>query len=277
MSKLNDQQRIDIVNEYLNTNTNCGKLARKYGLDNSSIRSLLLRRNIQLKSASDACRKYSLNQNYFDIIDTEAKAYFLGLLYADGYNNEKRGEIHLSLQAKDKHILDTLAFELQSNQPLIFLDLSKRGNKRNQDCYRISLSSHHMSEQLHQKGCPQKKSFILEFPPNNIVPDHFINDFIRGYFDGDGSLILSKVKKGYIQYHLSIISTESFCNQLQEISHEVLNINTWQSTRYPDRLNTTRSFNITGNLQVSKFLKWIYQDASVYLDRKFQKYQSTLI
>lgn len=57
-------------------------------------------------------RKYILNQNFFDDIDTEEKAYWLGFLYADGYNNEKRKEVKIRLAIKDEeHLLklrDTL-------------------------------------------------------------------------------------------------------------------------------------------------------------------------
>lgn len=118
-------------------------------LDNSSIRSLLLKRGVKLRTKSEIYRKYSLNQNYFDCIDTEAKAYYLGLLYADGYNNEKGGEIHLSLQEEDKLILEKFLKELKSNQTLIFLNLQEK-NKNRKNIYRLSISSKQISKRLRE-------------------------------------------------------------------------------------------------------------------------------
>lgn len=46
------------------------------------------------KSRSN-CRKYTINEKYFEKVDTPEKAYILGLLYADGYNSEKTGRINL--------------------------------------------------------------------------------------------------------------------------------------------------------------------------------------
>ena len=47
-----------------------------------------------------------INKNFFNKIDTEEKAYFLGFLYADGYNNTDRNSVALSLKEDDKEILE---------------------------------------------------------------------------------------------------------------------------------------------------------------------------
>jgi len=66
---------------------------------------LLEKHRIQ-KSVSQAQRKYSLNENYFDEIDTSNKAYILGFLYADGYNNRINNTVVLSLFKQDREILE---------------------------------------------------------------------------------------------------------------------------------------------------------------------------
>lgn len=273
MSKLTDQQKIEIVHKYVSTYHNCATLAREYGVDNSSIRSLLIRRGVKIKPLSEAKRKYHWDESYFDVIDSEAKAYFLGLLYADGYNNESRGEIHLSLQAKDRHILDQFKLQLKSDQPLIFIDLSNRYHKNQQDVYRVSLSSRKMSKRLSELGCFQAKSLTLKFPTRDQVPQEFIRYFVRGCFDGDGCFVASKAKKGYIQYSAAIVSSKEFCESLQHVLAAEIGISTFLTTRFKERQNSTRSMQVSGNLQVMRFLDWIYADSQIHLQRKFKKYK----
>ena len=53
--------------------------------------------------------QYTFDTHFFDEINTQEKAYVLGFLFADGYNYEKRGVVSLSLQEKDKEILDKIS------------------------------------------------------------------------------------------------------------------------------------------------------------------------
>lgn len=57
-------------------------------------------------------RKYLLNKNLFKIIDSEWKAYFLGLIFADGNIQKDRYRLTLSLSKKDKEILQKLSKQM---------------------------------------------------------------------------------------------------------------------------------------------------------------------
>jgi hypothetical protein len=88
--KLTDEQKIEICNKYKTGEYTLIKLANEYNVKYPTVSSILKVRKISLrKDISALHQKYTINQNYFDKIDTEEKAYFLGFLYADGYNNEK--------------------------------------------------------------------------------------------------------------------------------------------------------------------------------------------
>ena len=68
-----------------------------------------MRRNgYKAKSQSELQRKYNIDETFFDVIDTEEKAYFLGLLYADGCNATNRNAVILSLKEDDKEILEKI-------------------------------------------------------------------------------------------------------------------------------------------------------------------------
>ena len=58
-------------------------------------------------------RKYDVNDNYFDIIDSQEKAYIFGLFYADACNYEYNGRIKIDLQEDDKEILEIIKDKLE--------------------------------------------------------------------------------------------------------------------------------------------------------------------
>ena len=69
--------------------------------------------------------KYSYDSNFFEKIDSEAKAYWLGFLYADGYihRNYKNGKIksmslELSLKSEDRAHLENFLRDIRSNVPI---------------------------------------------------------------------------------------------------------------------------------------------------------------
>lgn len=109
-------------------------------------------------------RKYTLNEHYFDDIDTPNKAYILGFLYADGWNDVDKNIITISLQEGDKDILDSINKEIGSNKPLIYIHCEHHFEKYGlhaQNQYRLTVSSHIMSQALAKHGCVKKKSLIL--------------------------------------------------------------------------------------------------------------------
>ena len=63
-------------------------------------------------------RKYNVNDNFFDNIDTEEKAYVLGFLFADGCIYKKRSQVYIKLNRKDKCILEKINTALCSNFPI---------------------------------------------------------------------------------------------------------------------------------------------------------------
>ena len=81
-----------------------------------------------IKRTNKCRRKYSLNENYFDDINTPNKAYILGLMYADGCNFPPKSTSNISLQESDKELLEKIKIEIESTQPLKFIDQSNRND-----------------------------------------------------------------------------------------------------------------------------------------------------
>lgn len=272
--KLTDCEKVEIVKKYETDNFSMTQLAKEYGVSLQSISRFLKRRKIPLsKSAYDSRRKYTLNESYFDVIDVEEKAYFLGLLYADGYNNHEKGCIALSLQEEDKEILEKLNLLIESDRPLFHIN-ERYKNTLHKNSYVLNVSSRHMSDRLNELGCTQAKSLILKFPTEEQVPSHLIRHFIRGYFDGDGCYTISTPKtRTTPQSSASIVSTEDFCISVGRIIDRFLHLNYKITKRFKDSETSTRSIVISGNHQAYKFIKWLFSNATIYLKRKFNKFK----
>lgn len=91
----------DHINEY-----ESGKTIKALSEENSVSYQFISELFIDLGIKNKGRRKYSLNEEYFDVIDNQNKAYYLGLLYADGCNNVQRYAIHLDLQIDDREIIE---------------------------------------------------------------------------------------------------------------------------------------------------------------------------
>ncbi|GGC88169.1 hypothetical protein GCM10007216_18630 [Thalassobacillus devorans] len=187
--------------------------------------------------------------DYFDHIDTEDKAYFLGLLVADGYIYEKDHSIRLILQHEDSDAV--LGFTLYIGAEGRNNYFVEKQNLRWKDKYAFRGSSKHMYHSLQKLGVVQGKSGKEVMPD---LPDHLIPHFIRGYFDGDGLTCPGPSRKysGFcgskgiltsIQYHLGTTLT------LQEGAGEI--------------------YKFTGGVGFSRVLyDYLYAGANIWLNRK---------
>lgn len=274
MQKLTDSQKDEIEEKYLTGNYNCAELGREYNLTKETINQMLRKRNVTIfNDLTEINRKYLTNNNYFDIIDTQEKAYFLGLLYADGYNNEKKSSVAISLTGDDKEILEKFNISLESNRPIAFRD-RKSINQNWKDEYKISIYSKHMSQQLAKLGCVQAKSLILEFPTEEQVPSHLLQHFIRGYFDGDGCISCSKRnERSKINIQCNFVSTLNFCISLSDFLKQACNCYFYVTKPRKDKNPITRQAMTNGNHQSIRFLDWLYKDATIYLERKYNRYK----
>lgn len=199
---------------------------------------------------------YSCCDQIFKSIDTEEKAYWLGFLYADGYVSEKRNTVSLCLKEMDvDHVKAFRNFLNLDNKPL---HKKEKNNKYIE--YEFSFSSLSCKNDLIALGCTPKKSLTLTFPRGKF--DKLLyRHFIRGYFDGDGCI--SNVNKKYPT--VEILGTSDFLSGILEC--------------FPNSTNAIYGFNHSSVKRIQyfgkyslKFLKYIYHDSHVFLDRKHNRY-----
>lgn len=212
--------------------------------------------------------KYHCNENYFDIIDTHEKAYILGLLWSDGCNDTRLGKIQLQLQEGDMQVLEKINELINNDRPLYFTALNDK-NSNWHNTYTLVLKSYHMSEVLAGYGMIPRKSLVLQFP--DFLDKSLYKSFIRGYFDGDGNISYNCDTK---VLNVGIIGTNMFLNSIQTICRE-LDIKTFLSKKNEND-STICSLGITNKTDRIKFLNWIYDGASIKIERKYLKYQQVL-
>ena len=261
---------IDICNSYLDGESSV-KIGSRYNVCHKTITAILQAYGID--RVQNGVRKYNVNEKYFDIIDSQNKAYILGLLYADGYNCPQKGGIRLSLQYDDKEILERIRNELKSEKPLAFRKCSDHQASNgfySKDMYILDIYSAHICKTLESYGMTRNKSLTLKYP--DCIPEKFHSHFIRGYFDGDGSLHNYTNKRGYVQPTVTITSTQQFCETTLSILRDNVGIGggIYEASCHN---GITKVLTICGINQCIATLDWIYSDANISLERKYNRYQ----
>ena len=274
--RLTHQEKSILFEMYETGNYSANQLTQYFPISSVAINNLLRRNGYKAKSPSELKRKYPIVEDFFDIIDTEEKAYILGLLYADGYNQTERNSVSIGLKEDDKEILEKMTELIQPTKPLLCLNLSnarKRvGFENAQNQYRLVIANKHISKRLVELGCGKAKTHNLIFPTEEQVPSHLIRHFIRGYFDGDGSVSGDKQKQ------ISFVGTVNFLKPLQQILMEELGFSeTKLDRRHKERDNEIRSLRYCGINQCIKFRDWLYEDVTIFLKRKKDIFDSYLL
>ena len=208
------------------------------------------------KCSHIANKKYQLDEDIFAKIDSSEKAYWLGFLFADGYQNNQ--EIVLNISTKDLDHVEKFKSFLNSTHPI------KINSKRNIASFRVS--SKKMCDDLQRVGCVKAKTFILE-PPSSITPK-LIPDFIRGYFDGDGCIYVQRRGDKIISQRVSIhCASPSFRDWLIKT---IIAFGIEKVTNPPSQEG--RNISISNKKDILAFKSIIYSNSSVHLERKYIKF-----
>ena len=258
----------DLITDY-NNNISLTKMQSKYKIKRQDIAMALMYEGYDI---INKWNQVKFDEHIFDVIDTEEKAYWLGFIFADGYiasfskEEKPRYTFELCLKGDDYLHLEKFKEFIKYNGPgKVTISNVRCNNKICKRC-RFSITNKFFWHSLYEKGCVPNKSLTLTFPSINIFKDSLlIKHFIRGYFDGDGSLSFYKNIKS-VSPNISILGTKEFLEKLSNI----LGIPTRLSKQKRYKHNTwTLYFNKESAL---KFLSNIYDDSSVYLDRKYNRY-----
>ena len=206
------QEEIDIIlDAYCNKKYGLIKTGKLIGVGSSIVRRVLAENKIHIRSFSEASsanaknrRVYEVNDNYFDI-ENHNMAYLLGFIAADGNVASDSNQIKIGLSSVDRGFLEQIKTELQCEAPILDYETNNG--------YAVSelkFSSSKIKKKLAEYNIVPKKTYSFTFP-KNLSREYWI-DFIRGYFDGDGSVStagLSAIRFQICSHLITWLATEN--------------------------------------------------------------------
>ncbi len=265
--KVTEEEWKMIMNRYL-LGESCRKIAKDYPFGYMMIYNELKRREISFRPVGIAPRGH---EECFAKIDSEEKAYILGILYADGCNY--RNGISLALHQKDEEILIKIKNNIDPGLSIHRYERERQGKKEYTASLRLQGVA--LAKRLSELGCVPKKSLVLRYP--DWMTSNLHRHFIRGYFDGDGCFSIRKkgTRIGYT--HMAISGTMSFLNSTRDVIQEKLGIK--GNVGRDDKLDMWGVCRLVYNgfKKVIPIGEWMYEDAIIYMERKHVIFHQIII
>lgn len=267
--KFTDEEIELIINLYKNGMT-CAEIWRRHFTHlykSSAMVERVIRRNGL--SRGHYKKEVIINHDYFDEISDEYKAYFLGFIMADGSisnaNGKNKKKLQISINAEDREILDVFLEKIESDKSV---KIYRRGNR---SMAYVCIHSNKIYHDLQKYNVLENKTKLDVHIPKNIS-DEMLRHYIRGYFDGDGSVskYIPKDQK-LSRLRISICCTNNFAKDLVDILHKngviknVVKSNIIDMEKYGINIKHVR---ITSMNDIADFYKYIYEDSHIYLKRK---------
>lgn len=227
-------------------------IAEKYGCDHKNVLYALKRLGVDRRSKTEHLRRYNLNEHYFDEITTDEQAYWLGFIAADGcvFVKPPHYMLRIELQAKDGQHLKRFLRALDSNYPI----LTRIRKSDGREYHSIFISSEPLIRALINLGIGPKKTFTVAYP--EMVSSKLSYAFIRGLFDGDGSI--SKKTRWKITGSFPMIT------RVAEIIAQQANLP--REAICKTKNSYCFAYYSRGNIRTIR--DWLYTNATVWLSRK---------
>lgn len=224
-------------------------LAKKYNVPTGSLLQLFHRYNIKKKIH---WHKYFINPYFFSQWTRES-AYVLGLIASDGCVNSRPDRYSVEISSKDEMLLENVNKLMNFTKPV----------EKSRTTYRIRIDNPIIYKDILDKGITPKKSKTIQFP---AVPVEFQNHFIRGFFDGDGSIFKLNEKRGRVVAKFTCWSPP-FLEKLQEILSQACNVR-------PKKIHDNSI--VYYPIESFKVFEYLYKDstANTRLDRKYNRYMA---
>ena len=247
----------DVIKKY-NELKNIHKVAEYFNVSIGPIKRILKFGGVDLTN-----RRYEVNHNFFDIIDSESKAYWLGFLFADGYIRERKSgnSLELKLSYKDKEHIELFKETINSNHKITdgYNQVKYKDKTSSARMLHLAIYSLRLVNSIKKQGVHSRKTFTITKPN---IDKTLIPHFIRGYFDGDGSFSFN------IDTHANKTNFACASKEFRQFLIDELLDNDIELKWYGGM-----KLYIQNKVDNIKFYSYIYENATVFLKRKKEKYE----
>lgn len=271
-----NKELLDIlIIEYRDNNMSLRKIQDKYKVNRHVLSKILEKEGVKTTKGNHY-RYHFHNFDYFEIINSHSKAYWLGFIMADGYIQRNQGVTYgedrfgISLSNGDIDTLELFKKEIEATNPIKVYEEKvqqswiDKGYKETQTICRILLSSQKTVDDLMDKGVIYNKSLTKKFPGESKVPREFVYSYLRGYMDGNGHIAILENKTQTNSLYLSFSSSKYFVEELAKFGDG--------RVARDKRNNGWGVFFNRENSQ--KLLDKIYEDSTkeTRMERKYKRY-----
>lgn len=259
--------KIDEINRLYQEGVSLTKISQQLGIHRKALTRLFKNNQVESRKGFSYARKYNLDEHYFDVIDTEEKAYILGFIYADGNNLFRTNRISIHLAKRDEEILKKMSHIFYGEEMLKY---NTRNNKEGKifEYVRLQLFSAHMSQHLATLGVVEAKSHKIIFP--DWLDKSLYRHFIRGLIDGDGWIYLPNDNRD--SPNVGLICTRSLNDFLKDYFEKELGIKSYLVKAHKQDFEVMCEIRVKNYHQCKIFLDWLYRDANISLQRKHNLY-----
>lgn len=216
---------------------------------------------------SQGARRHNIDEHFFDSINNEEKAYWLGFLMADGCvyhgSDKKSYRLQINLAEKDVKCLERFNQALSSDYEIKSVNVKESKTGKIHDVVQLKINCTSLCLSLIKHGVVPRKSLICQAPS---IDPKLIPHYVRGYFDGDGCITKDTHRN---KWSIKIIGTRSTLEFFQEHfdKHKI------SSAIYDIKHTKAKSLEITSKLSIECFFDYIYgSNATVFYERKYQRF-----
>ncbi len=270
MKKLSELTKEKLYNLYINEKKSLEDIiAGLYSVSRVAIYKKLKKYGIAQRTKSEARieaqKQYKLPQNFYDINEnffstwSSEMAYVLGLIITDGCVS-KTGTVSLSIN--DLELLEKVKKVLNSAHNI-------SASRHQKGLYYFHFAREKLAHDLETLCVIPKKSLIVKFPK---VPQEYLSDFIRGVFDGDGSVFFNKCRINFPLRAKFVSGSEDFINSLE---NNLTNLGMPKRTIYKQKTKNGWNYMfIYEHTDSLKLFDIIYKNTQngLFLERKYKRF-----
>lgn len=260
---ISEQLKQEIINYYKSKPMTLSDVGAKFNLSNPTVGKIL--KDVPKYSKAKIFNP-EMNERFFQEINNELNAYFLGLLISDGnvFNDStgRQASISITLDLHDEYLLQAFKEAINSNTSI---------GHDGRGCGQIAVRSNLMAQDLAQYGVIPRKSYNTYLPQVN---KNLMQHLIRGILDGDGSILAKQYDTRYL-HSISFCGTHQLMSDISEYCYKNLNLNQKPSVYdYKDKQLSEMKIQNYNDIQI--FGDWIYNNATIFMKRKKEKYDEII-